>query len=90
MDLEERLLVAEQNMKEFDPECERHHVILLVKAVNAGCTLEMQIENSLSGVVRRLSTTNSPKDDIEDFKKAVVEAFEEVWWQAEADKRIME
>ena len=57
-------LVADLNMKEFDPTKERHLPLLIVKAVDPGCTLEPQIENAVTGEVVRLTTTSdAAKDD---------------------------
>lgn len=71
-------LVAHQNMKEFDPECERHFPVLLVKAVDPGCTIELQIERR-NGQVERYTTGENFASDMRTFKAAVLRAFEEEW-----------
>lgn len=72
-------LVAHQNMKEFDPECEQHFPLLIVKAVEPGCTTEIQIEEAISGKVHRLTTTENERADIAEFKKALLIAFDNAW-----------
>jgi hypothetical protein len=72
-------LVAQQQMKEFDPECERHWPLLLVKAVNPGCTLELQIENAVTGKVVRITSTEAPDCDDAYMEAAVVEQFRIAW-----------
>lgn len=64
-------LVAQQKMKEFDPECERHFPLLIVKAVDPGCTLEFQIENVPSGRVVRITTTESEEHDMQNMRQAL-------------------
>ena len=76
-------LVAEQHMKEFDPECERHLPVLIVKAVDPGCTLELQIEDCTTGKVTRLTTTEDPNQDLASFEAAVLSAFRAAWRKAE-------
>jgi hypothetical protein len=73
-------LVAQSNMKEFDPECELHRPVLIIKAVDPGCTLELQIEDCITGKVIRLTTTD--RDDMPEFEKAILEAFRAAWWNA--------
>lgn len=77
--METKPLVAEQSMKEFDPECERHKPLLIVKAVDPGCTLELQIENCITGQVMRLTTTDHPESDSKRFEDALIKAFREAW-----------
>ena len=73
-------LVAQQSgMKEFDPECETHRPVLIIKAVDPGCTLELQIEMCASGRVVRITTTDNPEDDMTSFEAAIIKAFREVW-----------
>lgn len=72
-------LVAHQSMKEFDPECERHYPLLIIKAVEPGCTTELQIEDVRNGEVIRLTTTDNASKDIETFKTAVLQAFTKAW-----------
>lgn len=80
-------LVAHQRMKEFDPECERHLPLLLVKVVDPGCTLELQIEDCRTGKVTRLTTTDSAAADMLTFKNAVQSALETAWTAAKKEKR---
>jgi hypothetical protein len=80
---ERKPLVAHQQMKEFDPECERHWPILIVKAVDPGCTLELQIEIPHSKSVIRLTSTDDPGRDKKAFLDAVSKAFSEAWDAAE-------
>lgn len=75
----EKLLVAHQNMKEFDPECEQHFALLIVKAVEPGCTTEIQIEEAISGKVHRLTTTDDERADMTAFEVALVRAFRSAW-----------
>ena len=75
-------LVAHQNMKEFDPECERHYPILIIKAIDPGCTLEFQIE-CVDGLVLRDTTTEDPESDRARFLKEVVRQFNRMWDHAE-------
>ncbi len=72
-------LVAEQQMKEFDPECERHHPLLIIKAVDPGCTLELQIEMVSSGKIIRLTSTEDGKVDQQTFEQAILTSFREAW-----------
>lgn len=66
-------------MTEFDPRSEKHFGLLLIKAVEPGCTTELQIENLLTGAITRLTTTDFPEDDERDFRAAVVDAFDAAW-----------
>ncbi len=66
-------------MKEFDPECELHYPLLIIKAVDPGCTLELQIENAVTGKVIRLTTTDDPSNDHRTFHQAVQEALDNAW-----------
>lgn len=75
----EKPLVAHQNMQEFDPECEKHFPLLVVKAVDPGCTIELQIENGITGKVTRLSSTESIDRDRDAFEKALLSAFRNAW-----------
>lgn len=77
-------LVAHQNMAEFDPECERHKPILIIKTVDPGCTLELQIEDCTTGKVIRLTTTDDPNSDLIGFGKAVLAAFFVAWDKVES------
>lgn len=72
---EEPKLNAELGNKEFDPTKEKHHFGFVVKSVNPGCTLEMQIEDNEGNVTRVTSTENKEEDKYE-FSKVVLEAFE--------------
>jgi hypothetical protein len=60
---------------EFDPSSELHHFGFLVKAVDPGCTVELQIEEK-NGHVVRITSTESPERDFEVMRSAVVAAFE--------------
>lgn len=79
------LVALQQNMREFDPECERHFPILVIKAVDPGCTLELQIEDAATGEVTRLTSRDDPKKDLEVFEKAVLTAFRKAWERAESN-----
>jgi|HubBroStandDraft_5_1064220.scaffolds.fasta_scaffold98903_2 hypothetical protein len=72
-------LVAEQKMKEFDPECERHQPLLIIKTVDPGCTLELQIENCKTGVVTRLTSTDDASQDRRQFLNAIEREFLVAW-----------
>lgn len=78
--------VAQLNMKEFDPTKETHHPLLIVKAVDPGCTLELQIENAVTGEVVRLTTTESASGDMWEFERALLKQFRIAW--AGADKKV--
>ena len=71
--------VAQNNMKEFDPECELHHPLLIIKAVEPGCTTELQIEHAQSGRIVRLTTTENADADRATFERAVLESFRTAW-----------
>lgn len=73
--MSEKPLVAHQPMKEFDPECERHFPLLIVKAVEPGCTTEIQIENAQTGNVIRLTTADDPKADEQLFVTVLGRTF---------------
>ena len=60
---------------EFDPKSEKHFVAMVVKFVDPGCTLELQIEES-DGTVTRLTSTENPTADKSEFMLAVTQAFE--------------
>lgn len=60
---------------------ELHKPLLIIKAVDPGCTLELQIENCANGEVTRLTTTD--KDDLPEFEMAVVKAFRTAWLNVE-------
>ncbi len=66
-------------MKEFDPECEVHRPVIIVKAVNAGCALELQIENCATGRVKRLTTTESEEIDVANFEREILASYREAW-----------
>lgn len=72
-------LVAQQRMKEFDPECELHRPLLIVKTVDPGCTTELQIEDCRSGRVVRLTTTDNEVRDALEFESALLDAFRKAW-----------
>lgn len=73
------LVAQTPGMLEFDPELEVHLPLLYVKAVDPGCTWELQIELAHSGKVIRLTTTDSDLRDRKAFEKALVEAFWLAW-----------
>lgn len=75
-------LVAQQRMKEFDLECELHHPLLIVKAVDPGCTTELQIENCVTGKIVRLTTTDESVADMNKFIDAVCDEFRKAWLQS--------
>lgn len=72
-------LVAEQQMAEFDPECELHHPLLIIKVVDPGCTLELQIENVVTGRVVRLTSGENSSLDESMFVKMVSGQFLDAW-----------
>lgn len=72
-------LVAQQKMKEFDPECERQFPVLVVKIVDPGCTFEVQIENGVTGRVRRITSTEDDLRDLADARQAILEEFSAAW-----------
>lgn len=65
-------------MREFDPECERHYVLLIIKAVDPGCTLELQVECA-DGRVFRDTTRDDPASDKARFKNLILEQFDRMW-----------
>ena len=67
--------LQEVGMKEFDPECERHWPLLIIKKVDPGCTEELQIENAETGEVVRITTTDNPAADMIKFETAILEQF---------------
>lgn len=72
-------LVAEQRMKEFDPAAERHYPLVIIKAVDPGCTMELQIEDAHMGTVTRITTTDNAEADRRAMRNAVLDAFEAAW-----------
>lgn len=60
---------------QFEPTTEVHHFGFVVKVVNPGCTLEVQIEER-SGRVTRLTTTEDQLDDHAVVRRAVFDAVE--------------
>lgn len=71
--------VAHTNMKEFDPTYERHYPLLIVKTVDPGCTIELQIENSLTGEITRITSTESPDEDERVMVAKLTEVFLDAW-----------
>lgn len=63
-----------QPNKEFDPTKEKHLFGFVVKSVDPGCTLEMQIEDNEGGVYR-FTSTDDRAADFEEFSRMVNEAF---------------
>jgi predicted RNase H-like nuclease (RuvC/YqgF family) len=70
--------IATGRMKEFDPTQERHYPLLIVKAVEPGCTTEIQIED-IEGHVVRLTTTDDSAVDDDTFERELVAAFRRAW-----------
>ena len=66
---------AAETGAQFDPETETHHFGFLVKVVEPGCTLEVQIEER-SGRVTRVTTTESQSHDDVVIRKAVNDALD--------------
>lgn len=66
-------------MKEFDPRCECHYPLFIVKAVEPGCTTEFQVENALTGEVKRITTTEDAAEDFLAFRNMVLAVAIEVW-----------
>lgn len=64
---------------EFDPTSERHFALLIVKAVEPGCTTELQIEDVVSGDVTRITTTDDAATDDAAFASAVSAAWARAW-----------
>jgi hypothetical protein len=60
--------------RQFEPETETHHFGFVVKVVDPGCTLEIQIEER-SGQVTRITTTDEPHADVEVITAAVLDAL---------------
>jgi hypothetical protein len=65
-------------MTEFDPTSEKHMFGFLVKMVDPGCTLELQIEEA-NGTVTRLTSTENPAHDREQFHRAIAEVAERLF-----------
>lgn len=59
--------------KEFDPTTETHHFGFVVKIVDPGCTIEVQIEEA-SGRVTRVTTTENIFLDHKNIRTAVMAA----------------
>jgi hypothetical protein len=59
--------------RQFEPDTETHHVGFIVKCVDPGCTLEIQIEER-SGRVTRITTTENPNDDWLRIREAILDA----------------
>ena len=80
MSKRQKPLVAQTpGMKEFDPESEKHYPLLIVKVVDPGCTLELQLEDCVSGTVYRMTTTEDEVDDRKVFRRRLDEVFDLVW-----------
>lgn len=62
--------------EEFDPTSEKHHVAMIVKWVEPGCTTELQIEQS-DGTVTRMTTTEDGRVDRQLFLNVVMLAFQQ-------------
>lgn len=65
-------------MNEFDPTSEKHFHLLTVKAVEPGCTTELQIE-MLDGTLLRFTTTDISERDDELFERQVLNSFRAAW-----------
>lgn len=50
-------------MAEFEPTSEKHFPLLIIKAVEPGCTTEIQIEDALTGKILRYTTTDDGDAD---------------------------
>lgn len=74
-------LQAQLNMREFDPTKELHYTLLVVKQVDPGCTAELQIEDSQTGEVTRITTTEDPSGDQRAFEQALLTAFRKAWFR---------
>lgn len=72
-------LVAQSNMKEFDPRKERHWPLIIAKLVDPGCTAEIQIENCATGAITRITTTDDPHGDEVRIRTAVLAVFDNAW-----------
>lgn len=67
--------VRTANAMEFNSaQTEVHQFGFLVKTIDAGCALELQIEER-SGRVTRLTTTENAEYDIQTIEKAIIDAF---------------
>lgn len=65
--------------REFDPKSEKHFPLLIIKAVEPGCTTELQIEICSTGQVERLTTADDAETDDKLFDEAVLRAFRAAW-----------
>ena len=61
--------------RQFEPSTETHHMGFIVKMVDPGCTLEVQVEER-SGRVTRVTTTESSEDDHAVIRRIVFEVLE--------------
>lgn len=65
--------------REFDPKSEKHFPLLIIKAVEPGCTTELQIEDVINGDIVRLTTTDDEATDDQAFREAILAAWLKVW-----------
>lgn len=63
---------------EFDPTTEQHFPLLLIKAVEPGCTTEIQLE-LIDGTVMRFTTTEDADQDDKLFEEKVLDCFRYAW-----------
>ncbi len=61
--------------REFDPGAEVHHFGFIVKGVDPGCTVEVQIEER-SGRVTRITTTDRAAHDRIEIRAAILDAVD--------------
>ena len=70
---------------EFDPTTEQHFPLLLIKAVEPGCTTEIQLE-LIDGTVERFTTTEDADRDEELFEQQIIDCFRKAWGYYLANK----
>ena len=63
---------------EFNPNTEAHHFGFIVKLIDPGCTIEVQIEER-SGRVTRITTTENPDDDRLAINRTIFETMERMF-----------
>lgn len=73
--------------REFDPRSERHHPLLIIKAVEPGCTTELQIEDVATGRIVRLTTAENADEDDALFEREVLAAWRRAWVAYQEGKR---
>lgn len=65
---------ADPASRQFEPSSETHHFGFMVKAVDPGCTLEVQIEE-IDGRVTRITTTENTEADKREIEASVLQAL---------------